>query len=81
MKNLNTNNNYSDFRKFRNEFKSNGDVLDSLRLLKFLVKYAENENYSNILEKIIVKNKLKDFDEVKIYIAPYEVATLNVTQQ
>ena len=81
MKNLNTNNNYLDFRKFRNEFKSNGDALDSLRLLKFLVKYAENENYSNILEKIIVKNKFKDFDEVKIYIAPYEVATLNVTQQ
>ena len=81
MKNLNTNNNYLDFRKFRNEFKSNGDTLDSLSLLKFLVKYAENENYSNILEKIIVKNKLKDFDEVKIYIAPYEVATLNVTQQ
>ncbi|MDC3171728.1 glucosaminidase domain-containing protein [Pelagibacteraceae bacterium] len=77
MKNLNTNNNYADFRKFRNEFKSNGDIFDSLMLLKFLVKYAENENYSNILEKIIVKNKLKDFDEVKIYIAPYEVATLS----
>ncbi|MDC3110802.1 glucosaminidase domain-containing protein [bacterium] len=81
MKNLNTNKNYLNFRKFRNEFKSNGDTLDSLRLLKFLTKYAQNENYSNILEKIIVKNKLKDFDEVKIYIAPYEVATLNVTQQ
>ena len=35
----------------------------------------------NILDKIIVKNQLKDFDEVKIYVAPYEVATLNVTQQ
>ena len=81
MKNLNTNNNYLNFRKFRNEFKSNGDALDSLRLLKFLTKYAENENYPNILEKIIVKNKLKDFDKVKIYISPYEVATLNVTQQ
>ena len=78
MKNLNTNNNYSDFRKFRNELKSNTNVFDSLRLLKFLVKYAENENYSNILEKIIVKNRLKDFDEVKIYIAPYEFATLSI---
>ena len=81
MKNLNTNNNYSDFRKFRNEFKSNIDSIDSLRLLKFLVKYAENKNYSNILEKIIVKNKLKEFDKVKIFIAEYEVANLIATQQ
>ena len=81
MKNLNTNNNYSDFRKFRKEFKTNGNSIDSIKLLKFLDKYAENENYSNILEEIIDKNDLKDFDEVTIYIAPFDVANLVAIQQ
>ena len=80
MKNLNTNVNYKDFRRSRNEFKQNKSDIDSISLLKFLSKYAQNENYPKILEEIIVKNNFKDFDNITIYIAPYEVVNLITIQ-
>ena len=80
MKNLNTNVNYKDFRKSRNEFKQNKSDVDSISLLKFLSKYAQNENYPKILEEIIVKNNFKDFDDTTLYIAPYEVVNLITIQ-
>ena len=76
MKNLNSNSNYSEFRMARNYYRENNNVINSVKLIKFLSKYAENSEYSKILEKIIVKNKLQDFDEVIIYRLPYAVANL-----
>ena len=76
MKNLNTNNNYSEFRVVRGNYKENSNVINSIKLLKYLSSYAENSQYSKILEKIIVKNNLQEFDEAKIYRLPYKVANL-----
>ena len=76
MKNLNSHNNYSEFRVVRNNYRINKDEINSLNLLNFLSNYAENIEYSKILEKIIKKNNLQEFDQAEIYIPPYEVANL-----
>ena len=76
MKNLNSHNNYSEFRVVRNNYRINNVEINSLNLLNFLSNYAENIEYSKILEKIIEKNNLQEFDRAKIYIPPYEVANL-----
>jgi Bax protein len=76
MKNLNSHNNYSEFRVVRNNYRINNNEINSLNLLNFLSNYAENIEYSKILEKIIEKNNLQEFDQAEIYIPPYEVANL-----
>ncbi|MDA9591720.1 glucosaminidase domain-containing protein [Pelagibacteraceae bacterium] len=76
MKNLNSHNNYSEFRAIRNDYRINKDEINSINLLIFLSDYAENSEYSKILEKIIKKNNLQEFDQAEIYILPYEVANL-----
>ena len=76
MKNLNSNNNYSEFRLVRSNYRENNKVINSIKLIKFLSNYAENSEYSKILEKIIVKNNLQEFDDVVIYRLPYKVANL-----
>ena len=76
MKNLNSHNNYSEFRVVRNNYRINNDEINSLNLLNFLSNYAENIEYSKILEKIIEKNNLQEFDRAEIYIPPYEVVNL-----
>jgi len=76
MKNLNSNDNYSEFRIVRGNYRENSNVINSIELLKYLSSYAENSEYSKILEKIIMKNNLQEFDEAKIYRLPYKVANL-----
>ena len=76
MKNLNSHNNYSEFRVVRNNYRINNVEINSLNLLNFLSNYAENIEYSKILEKIIKKNNLQEFDQAEIYIPPYELANL-----
>ncbi len=67
QRNLNTHSSYKDFRKARAELRDLGKPLDSLKLSKFLNKYAETGNqYVEVLQKIIVQNKLKDFDDAKL---------------
>jgi len=67
QRNLNTHSSYKDFRKARAELRDLDKPLDSIELSKFLNKYAETGNqYVEVLQKIIVQNKLKDFDDAKL---------------
>jgi len=51
--------------------------LDSLELSKYLNKYAETGNkYVEILQKIIVQNKLKDFDDAKLLPSSVDLESL-----
>ena len=67
QRNLNTHSSYKDFRKARAEFRDLDKPLDSIELSKYLKNYAETGNYYvEVLQKIIVQNKLKDFDDAKL---------------
>ena len=67
QRNLNTHSSYKNFRKARAELRDLDKPLDSMELSKFLNKYAETGNqYVEVLQKIIVQNKLKDFDDAKL---------------
>ena len=76
MNNLNSHNNYSEFRVVRNDYRVNKKEINPINLLNFLSNYAENSEYSKILEKIIKKNNLQEFDQVEIYVLPFKVANL-----
>ncbi len=80
MKNLNSHNNYSEFRAVRNNYRINNSKINSIKLIKYLSNYAENTEYSKILEKIIKKNDLQEFDQVEIYILPYKLVNLAFNQ-
>ena len=80
MKNLNSHNNYSEFRAVRNNYRINNSKINSIKLIKYLSNYAENTEYSKILEKIIKKNDLQEFDQVVIYILPYKLVNLAFNQ-
>ena len=61
--NLNTHNAYREFREERAKYRQNKQQIDGLELTKFLKKYASiGEKYVEILQNIIVKNALTDFD-------------------
>ena len=65
--NLNTHKVYKDFRKARAELREKDEEINSLKLAKFLNKYAETgKQYTETLEKIIKQNSLKDFDQAKL---------------
>ncbi|MFL2902237.1 MAG: glucosaminidase domain-containing protein [Candidatus Pelagibacter sp.] len=65
--NLNTHKVYNDFRKARAELREKDEEINSLKLAKFLNKYAETgKQYTEILEKIIKQNSLMDFDQAKL---------------
>ena len=67
QRNLNTHSTYKEFRKARAQFRDLKKPLDSLELSKYLNKYAETGNqYVEVLQKIILQNKLKDFDDAKL---------------
>ena len=67
QRNLNTHRTYREFRKARAELRDLNKPLDSMELSKYLNKYAETGNqYVEVLQKIILQNKLKDFDDAKI---------------
>ena len=67
QRNLNTHPSYKEFRIERAIQRDNDQKLDSLKLVKFLEKYAETgKEYTEILIKIINQNSLTDFDDVDI---------------
>ena len=66
-KNLNSHKVYSEFRKARAKLREQGKEINSLKLVKYLDKYAETGiKYTEILEKIIKQNSLMDFDQAKL---------------
>ena len=67
QRNLNTHPSYKEFRIERAIQRDNDQKLDSLKLVKFLEKYAETgKEYTEVLKKIINQNSLTDFDDVDI---------------
>ena len=77
QRNLNTHSSYKAFRKARAEFRDLNKSLDSIELSKFLNKYAETGNqYVEVLQKIIMQNKLKDFDDAKLLPSSVDLESL-----
>ena len=77
QRNLSTHSTYRDFRKARAELRDLEKPLDSLELSKYLNKYAETGNqYVEVLKKIIIQNKLKDFDDAKLLPSSVELESL-----
>jgi len=67
QRNLNTHSSYIEFRKARAIQRDNMGKLNSLKLVKFLDKYAATgKEYTIILKKIIEQNSLTDFDNIKL---------------
>ena len=67
LRNLNTHSSYKKFRKERAIQRDNDEKLNSLKLVKYLDKYAETGiEYTKVLSKIIKQNSLTEFDDVKI---------------
>jgi len=65
--NLNTHNAYKKFRETRAQMREENNKINGLGLTQHLKKYAENgELYVRILESIIVKNSLTDFDSANL---------------
>ena len=62
--NLNTHNAYEEFREARAQLRQNDEQINGLVLAKYLRNYAAiGEKYVAILEDIIKKNSLTDFDK------------------
>ena len=62
--NLNTHNAYQEFREARAKIRESSDVINGLELTKYLKAYASiGEKYVAILDDIIEKNSLTDFDK------------------
>ena len=67
QKNLNTHKVYKKFRRARANLRERGQEINSLKLTKYLDKYAQTgEKYTLVLEKIIKQNDLMDFDQAKL---------------
>tara|TARA_B100000029_G_scaffold52526_1_gene47713 strand:+ start:3067 stop:4266 length:1200 start_codon:yes stop_codon:yes gene_type:complete len=65
--NLNTHKAYQEFREVRAQLREEGKPIDGLKLTKYLKKYAAiGEKYVIILEDIIEKNRLTDFDKANL---------------
>tara|TARA_B100001057_G_scaffold491761_1_gene582676 strand:- start:924 stop:2024 length:1101 start_codon:yes stop_codon:yes gene_type:complete len=77
LRNLNTHSTYKDFRKARADLRDLGKSLDGLALSEHLDKYAETgAQYVTVLKKIIVQNKLKDFDDAKLLPSSIDLESL-----
>ena len=65
--NLNTHKAYQEFREERAKIRENNETIDGLKLTKYLKNYAQiGEKYVAILEDIINKNSLTDFDSANL---------------
>ena len=65
--NLNTHNAYQEFRETRAKIRQEGKEIDGLDLTKYLKNYAAiKEKYVAILENIIKRNSLTDFDKANL---------------
>jgi Bax protein len=77
QRNLNTHSTYKNFRKARAEFRDLGKPLDSIELSKYLRNYAETgDHYVEVLQKIIMQNRLKDFDDAKLLPSSADLESL-----
>jgi len=77
QRNLNTHQTYKDFRKARAELRDSKKPLDSIKLSVYLNKYAETGNqYVEVLQKIIIQNKLQDFDDAKLLPSSSDLESL-----
>ena len=77
QRNLNTHSTYKGFREERAKLRDEGKPLDSMRLSRFLNKYAETGNqYVEVLQKIIKQNNLQDFDDAKLLPSSIELESL-----
>tara|TARA_Y100000768_G_scaffold4086_1_gene2915 strand:+ start:541 stop:1605 length:1065 start_codon:yes stop_codon:yes gene_type:complete len=77
LRNLNTHSTYRNLRKARTELRNQNKPLDSIILSKYLDKYAETGNqYIEVLQKIIVQNNLKDFDEARLLPSSKDLESL-----
>ena len=67
QRNLNSHRVYKNFRSERAKLRERREKINSLKLVKYLDKYAETGKlYTQILEKIIKQNSLMDFDQSKL---------------
>jgi len=65
--NLNTHNAYQEFREVRAQLRQENKIIVGLDLTKYLKNYASiGEKYVTILEDIIEKNSLTDFDKANL---------------
>ena len=65
--NLNTHNAYQEFREARAQIRQEDGEINGLQLTKYLKNYAAiGEKYVRILEDIIEKNSLTDFDKANL---------------
>ncbi len=65
--NLNTHNAYKEFREARARLRQENEKIDGLKLTKYLEKYASiGKKYVEILEMIIKRNSLTDFDDANL---------------
>ena len=65
--NLNTHNAYKEFREARARLRQENEKIDGLKLTKYLEKYASiGKKYVEILELIIKRNSLTDFDDANL---------------
>jgi len=65
--NLNTHNAYKEFREVRAQLRENNEDINGLKLTQYLKNYASiGEKYVRILEDIIEKNSLTDFDKANL---------------
>ena len=77
LRNLNTHSSYKNFRKARTNLRNNAKPLDSLILSSHLDKYAETgSEYIEVLQKIILQNDLKDFDEARLLPSSKDLESL-----
>ena len=77
QRNLNTHKTYKEFRLARAVLRDSGELLDSIILSQYLDEYAETgKKYVKILQKIIVQNNLKDFDNAKLLPSSLELESL-----
>ena len=65
--NLNTHKAYTEFREARAKLREKNERINALELTKYLKNYASiGEKYVAILENIIEKNSLTDFDKANL---------------
>jgi Bax protein len=77
QRNLNTHSTYKEFRKARAEFRDLNKPLNSIKLSKYLNKYAQTGNqYVEVIQKIIKQNKLEDFDDAKLLPSSADLESL-----
>ena len=65
--NLNTHKAYTEFREARAQLRQDKKIINGLELTQYLKKYAQiGEKYVEILEDIINRNSLTDFDKANL---------------